>query len=77
MIEHVVSGYLEELEERRYRAYLTDALMAIAENTARDAGGKAMKARWAEKFMPVDTRTGDEIAMDVVRRAGLVYRGGE
>lgn len=77
MIEYVISAYLDDLEERRYRAYITDALMTIAENTARYAGGKVLSVRWAEKFMPVDNRSGEEIAMEVIKNAGLIYNGGE
>lgn len=77
MIEHVISALMEDLEERRYRAYLTDALMIITENTARGVQGKYLTKRWADKFVPVDSRTCDEIAADVIRNAGLVVKDGE
>lgn len=63
------------MDERRYRAYVTDALMAIAENTARFAGGSAMTARWYDGYKPVDNRSGDEIALDVIKQAGLHAEG--
>ena len=67
----------QKMDERRYRAYITDALMAIAENTARFAGGRTMSGRWYDAYKPVDTRTGDEIALDIIQRAGLKPRGGD
>lgn len=59
------------MQERRYRAYVTDALMALTENTARLAGGSRMSRRWADGFKPEDDRTGDEIAAEFMARAGL------
>ena len=78
MIEYVISAFMEDLEERRYRAYVTDALMFIAENTAHSVNdGKYFTQRWAEKFLPADNRTGDEIVLDTIRNAGLTVKGSE
>lgn len=50
--------------------------MIISENTQRFAGGKAMAKPYAEIAYAAprreDKRTGDEIAADVIRRAGLI-----
>ena len=54
VIEHCMNAYLQTMEERRYRAYLTDALMIITENTAKFAGGKHLTQRWVDQFKPVD-----------------------
>lgn len=61
------------MEEKTYRIYVTDALQVIAENTAHMAGGKTMTVRWDEltKTKPKDTRTGEEIVADVLRKGGL------
>lgn len=77
VIEHILSAYIAELEERRYRAYITDALLILTKNTAKYAGGDYLQERWAAKFIPQDTRSGDEIALDVIRRAGLKLKDGE
>lgn len=49
--------------------------MIISENTQRFAGGKAIVKQYAEIAYAAprhdDKRTGDEIAADVIRRAGL------
>lgn len=76
VIEHCVETYTRMMEERQYRAYLTDALMIMTENTAKFAGGKHMTQHWYDQFKPVDNRTGEEIAADVIKNAGLI-QGGE
>lgn len=60
-----------------FRAYVTDALQAIAENTAMPAAwltdgksGKLLSRRWIEKDKPAppeETRTADEV-IDHIRR---------
>lgn len=77
IMQHCIAYMTEKMEERRYRAYITDALMAIAENTARFAGGQTMRGRWYQAYEPQDTRTGDEIALQVIQGAGLHYQGGD
>ena len=75
VIEHVISCFMHEIEERRYRAYITDALMILTENTTKFAGGRHLTKRWADKFIPVETRTAEEIAADIIQNAGLVVQG--
>jgi len=36
-----------------------------------------MSASWVEQYLPKDERTGDEIAADVIKKAGLILKGGE
>ena len=59
-----------------YRVYVTDALRLTVENTAKYVGGDYIKARYIEIIEPkeVDTRTGDEIVADIIKRAGLVVK---
>lgn len=57
-----------------YQAYVTDALKAIASNTAYHGGGEMLTYRFSDCIRPPrlqDQRTGDEIAADVIKRAGL------
>ena len=56
--------------------YVTDCLQVIAKNTARYAGGGYIQARFADIIdrKPQDTRTGEEIAADVIRRGGLAVK---
>ena len=66
------------MEQKRYRTYITDALMLITENTARFISeGKYLTSRWVGEPKKQDTRTGDEIAADVIKKAGIVFKGGE
>jgi len=64
------------MEERRYRAYITDAQMILVENIAHAFGGKILSKRWVEDYIQ-DERTGDEIAAEVIKNAGLIIKGGE
>ena len=66
----------ERAKTEAYRIYVTDALRVVAENTARFASGNYIKARYADMIEPKkqDTRTGDEIVADIIKRAGLVVK---
>lgn len=64
-----------------YRSYVTDALKAIAENTAvtavaithGEAEGVVMQCRFVDVLegRPKEEKTGEEIAADVIQKAGL------
>lgn len=55
---------------------MADAVKLTAENTAH-LGGSYPAVRWADALRnAADTRTADEIAVDVFRRAGLRLEGG-
>lgn len=57
-----------------YRIYLSDGLKAISENLSRLGGGSYLNTRFADLIderKPKDTRTGDEVAADVIKAAGL------
>lgn len=60
-------------KDTAYRVYVTDTLKTIAENTAKYAGGGYPTKRYADviKPVPVDRRTGEEIAADVIKKCGL------
>lgn len=77
VVDHCVAAYMRDLEEARYRAYVTDALMSIAQNTCNFAGGSTMSGRWYQGGRPRDDRDGDEIVLDIVTKLGLTYKGGE
>lgn len=68
-----------EAEETRYRAYVTDALKIIAENIAGIAGGYTMTSRWADNLNKQEPAqiSGDEIAKEVMAKAGLSFGGDE
>lgn len=80
LIEHCISTLKAINEEKAYRIYVTDALMAIADNTSHFLGvngmvdyGRTMSQRWIEVLnpppeKPEDNRPSDEIAADIWTR---------
>ena len=78
VIDHCVSLFQKKQNEKQYRAYITDALMAITETLADRYGGRKMTMRWMEMIQPPkpeDTRTGEEIKASIVGK--LRKLGGE
>lgn len=57
-------------EEEVFRIYVGNALCAISQ-------GKQMVRTYSDIVdpVPVDERTGDEIALEIIRRAGLEVSG--
>lgn len=96
MFEHIAAAIRAEQKEMQYRAYITEALRILTENSSNylvpGVGevkfGSYMKATWIQlakeseeasrKPQEDDTRTGDEIAADVITRLSLHFQqGGE
>lgn len=71
-----MSKVSQQAKDTAYRVYVTDCLKLIAENTANISRGQYMKSRYYDIICPanVDTRTGDEIVDDIIKRAGLVVK---
>ena len=62
MIEHCVSWLKKDSEEKAYRAYITDALKAITDNTGRAVNnGVGMKSRFADMVASTQQTESDEI----------------
>lgn len=57
-------------KEKVYRAYITDALRIIGENTAPLAHGKYLERRWIDLIEPQEQeeRTADEIIEHVTQK---------
>ena len=60
----------EYAREMAYRFYIADSLHALGQNKYLV---KSLKEILYAK--PADTRTGDEIAADVIKAAGLTFEG--
>lgn len=63
----------QERLEYAYKVYVTDSLQAAGEN-------KYLTARWVDIIkddVNVDTRSADEIVLDIMTRAELKPKGGE
>lgn len=80
MIEHCISALKSNTEEKSLKIYITDALMAIADNTTHLVGhtgvvdyGRRLNTRWIELLdskpePPEDDRPSEEIASDIWER---------
>ncbi len=73
MVDYCVSRYKHKQEEKQYRAYITDALMYLNNSVAHKFGGTMITRRYVDLNKPEDKRTGDDIAVDVMKRAGLTF----
>ena len=67
-MKYMVARFIRENEELAYRVYTTDTLRLIAQGTR-----SYPQKRYAEliEHAPRDTRSGDEIASDVILKCGL------
>ena len=72
-MRYAMARYQSQERYFAYRIYVTDCLRIISENTAKMCGGSYMKAKLADIINPkqVDNRTGEEIAADIIKRAGI------
>ena len=68
VIDHVVAEHNCRMETTIYRSYMSDVVRAIAGNL-----GVEVNTRFADLFeRPIEQEmTGDEIALQVIKKAGL------
>ena len=73
-MRYALARYQSHTREVAYRIYVTDCLRIMAENMAKYSGGTYLTKRYADvvKRRPSDNRTGEEIAAEVIEKAGLV-----
>ena len=72
-MRYVTTRYQSQQRDLIYRIYVTNCLRIMTENTAKQAGGNYMTAEYMDLIHPKkkDNRTGNEIAADVIRNAGI------
>lgn len=75
-LAYVMASYESYTDELIYRIYITDALSAVVNNTAKFAGGQQIKKRWhdmitGKAFEEQKTEDAEEIVLGVINRAGL------
>ena len=72
-MRYAIARYQSQQRDLAYRIYVTDCLRIISENTAKMGGGSYVTAKFTDiiNHKPVDNRTGDEIAADIIKRAGI------
>ena len=68
-----ISLFQKEQEDKAVKIYYAECLRIISENTAKMCGGSYITAKLADIINPklVDDRTGEEIAADLINRAGI------
>lgn len=73
VIDHCIAFFKNRQEERLYKAYVTDVLRTLAELTGNIGGAKVSAQDFKEiaGYIKADERTGDDIAEEIIKRAGL------
>ena len=73
VIEHCVSAFSDMCEEKAFRSYIADGIKCISEAIANQFGGSYLQERYADiiTVSRVEEKTGDEIALEVIKKAGL------
>lgn len=73
VVDYCVRRFRCKQEEKQYRSYIADVLMTMNNNLVVAFGGMRITTRYIDLNKPVDRRSGDEIAADVMKRAGLTF----
>ena len=68
-----ISLFQKEQEDKAVKIYYGECLRIISENTAKAVCGSYITAKFADIInpKPVDDRAGEEIAADIIKRAGI------
>ena len=68
-----ISLFQKEQEDKAVKIYYAECLRIITENTAKMGGGSYITAKLSDIInpKPVEKRTGEEIAADIIKRAGI------
>ena len=73
---YVKSKILDDAEELIYKRYITDGLRDITESVSQAFGGNYLSVSFFDLIdnnkKQTTTRTGEELAADVIKKAGLV-----
>ena len=72
-MRYATARFNQHQRDLAYRIYVTDCLRIISENTAKIGGGSYITAKFADIINPkqFDNRTGEEIAADIIKQAGI------
>lgn len=73
IVEHCISLFKKNQEEHAFRKYVADAVHFMNEAVYKRIGGRCHKNTFSDFIdrKPEDNRTGDEIAMEIIKKAGL------
>ena len=72
-MRYATARFNQHQRDLAYRIYVTDCLRMATENTAKMIQGSYTVARFYDIInpKPVDNRSGNEIAADIIKRAGI------
>ena len=72
-MRYAIARYNQHQRDLAYRIYVTDCLRMVTENTAKISNGSYTVAKFSDIInpKPVDNRTGEEIAADIIKLAGI------
>ena len=72
-MRYAMARYQSQQRDLAYRIYVSDCLRIISENTAKIGGGSYITAKLSDIInpKPADNRTGEEIAADIIKKAGI------
>ena len=72
-MRYAIARYQSQQRDLAYRIYIADCLRMVTENTAKAVCGSYISAKFADIInpKPVDDRAGEEIAADIIKRAGI------
>ena len=73
VIDHVVAEHNSRMREENYRIYVTDMLKLLA-----SIKGTTVDIRYADliEIKDVEQKSGDEVALDVIKKLGLKVKNG-
>ena len=72
-MRYAMARYQSQQRDLAYRIYIGDCLRIIGENTANMGSGHYIIDKISDIInpKPVDNRTGEEIAADIIKQAGI------
>ena len=72
-MRYAMARFNQHQRDLAYRIYVTDCLRMVAENTAKLSQGTYTATRFYDIISqkPVVNRPGEEIAADIIKRAGI------
>ena len=72
-MRYAMARYQSQQRDLAYRIYVAECLRMINENAASGGGRSYMAVKFEDVINPkhVDNRTGEELAADIIKRAGI------
>ena len=72
-MRYAMARYQSQQRDLAYRIYVAECLRMVTENTAKISNGSYTVAKFEDILNPkqVENRTGEEIAADIIKRAGI------